>query len=106
MKRWSAIAWIGAVFALLILLGCGRQLEQTAMNEQLITAAGRGDTAAVLRLLAEGADINAQGARGRTAVLAATHSNHVETVRALIQAGADVNIRDERTDNVLLYAGA
>ncbi len=76
------------------------------MNETLVSAAERGDTAAVLRLIADGADINAQDARGRTPVLAATHANRVETVGALIDAGADINIRDDLKDNPFLYAGA
>lgn len=76
------------------------------MQEQLIRAAERGDTDAALRLIADGAAINAQDARGRTPVLAATHGGHAATVRALIQAGADLNLRDSRSDNVLLYAGA
>lgn len=38
--------------------------------------------------------------------MAATHGNHVETVRALIEAGADINIRDNRLDNPFLYSGA
>jgi ankyrin repeat protein len=80
--------------------------EPAAMNELLISAAERGDTAAIVRLLADGADINAQDARGRTAVLAATHANRVATARALIAAGADINIRDHINDNPLLYAGA
>lgn len=100
------LAWISAVLALLALLGCGRELEPAAMNEQLLAAAERGDTSTVARMLAAGANINAQDARGRTPVLAATHGNHADTVRALIDAGADINIRDSRNDNVLLYAGA
>ena len=73
---------------------------------QLIRAAEADDTAAVQRLLKEGADINGRDAQGRTPVMAATHGNRVETVRALIQAGADINIRDNRLDNPFLYAGA
>jgi len=76
------------------------------MNEPLIGAADRGDTAAVLRLIADGSDINAQDARGRTPIMAATHANRVETVGALIAAGADINIRDDLKDNPFLYAGA
>jgi ankyrin repeat protein len=76
------------------------------MNEQLIAAAERGDTAAVLAMISAGADINAQDGRGCTPVMAATHGNHADTVQALIQAGADINLRDNRRDNVLLYAGA
>jgi ankyrin repeat protein len=98
--------WLAAALVALALLGCGRRLEPAAMNQSLISAAEHGDTAAIQRLLAEGADINAQDARGRTPVLAATHARQVDAVRALIQAGADLNIRDSRNDNVLLYAGA
>jgi ankyrin repeat protein len=76
------------------------------MNEPLISAAERGDTAAALQLIAAGADINAQDSRGRTPVMAATHANRVETVGALISAGADINIRDNLKDNPFLYAGA
>ena len=76
------------------------------MNEPLIGAADRGDTAAVLQLIADGSDINAQDARGRTPIMAATHANRVETVGALIAAGADINIRDDLKDNPFLYAGA
>ncbi len=36
----------------------------------------------------------------------ATRGYHVEAVRALIGAGADVDIRDDRLDNPFLYAGA
>ena len=36
----------------------------------------------------------------------ATYHNHVGTVEALIQAGADINIRDHQRNNVFLYAGA
>jgi ankyrin repeat protein len=106
MRYRLLFVWIAALFALPMLVACGHQMEVSAMRESMISAAERGDTATVLRLLAAGADINAQDARGRTPVLAATHANQVETVRALIQAGADLNIRDAQKDNVLLYAGA
>ena len=38
--------------------------------------------------------------------MAATHANQVETVRALIAAAQDINIRDDRLDNPFLYASA
>jgi uncharacterized protein len=78
----------------------------TSVNEELIQAAKAGNTARVLELLGQGADINAQDARGRTPVMAATYGNHVETVAALLRAGADVNIRDDMLNNPFLYAGA
>jgi uncharacterized protein len=81
-------------------------LEQQTMNDHLIQAAERGDTATVLQLLAAGAEINSRDAAGRTPVMAATHGNQVETVQALIVAGADINLQDNRQDNPFLYAGA
>src|SRR5690606_4058652 len=51
-------------------------------------------------------NINSTDELGRTAVVAATYNNQVDTVKALIQKGADINIRDNHLNNVLLYAGA
>lgn len=76
------------------------------LNQQLILSAEKGNTETVLKLLEDGANINATDEQGRTAVLAATYNNEVDTVKALIQKGADINIRDNNLNNVLLYAGA
>ena len=59
------------------------------MTDQLILAVEAGDTASVKTLLQQGAAINGRDALGRTPAMVATHSNHVETVAALIQAGAE-----------------
>ncbi len=83
-----------------------KEKEENTMNQKLIDSAEQGDTKNVLKLLKDGADINATDKNGRTAVIAATHSNKPDTVEALIQQGADINIRDNNQDNVLLYAGA
>ena len=80
--------------------------EIEAMTQALIQAAENGDIATMQRLLVDGANINGQDDRGRTAVMAATHGRQVEAVRTLIDAGADINIRDHRSDNPFLYAGA
>ena len=81
-------------------------VPSTSMSDQLIQAAADGDTATVIALLEGGADIDWQGDDGRTAVMAATVGNHADTVRALIDAEANVDIRDARLDNPFLYAGA
>ncbi len=75
-------------------------------DQALIGAAGRGDLAAVERLIREGASVAARDNRGRTALLVATHGNHVPAARALIAAGADVNAKDDIQDSAFLYAGA
>lgn len=73
---------------------------------RLHEAATSGDVAAIQRLLAEGADVDARDDAGRTPVLAATIARQADAVRALVDAGADVDIRDDRLDNPFLYAGA
>lgn len=113
MGRLRMLSLLLAV--LLIFIGCSGAREQKEnhplegdrqMNAQLIAAAERGDNVEVTRLLEAGADIQAQDEKGRTAVVAATYGNHVDTVELLIAAGADINIRDHMLNNVLLYAGA
>ena len=73
---------------------------------RLHEAAAAGDVAAIERLFAEGADLDARDGAGRTPVMAATLARQTEAVRALLEAGADVDIRDDRLDNPFLYAGA
>lgn len=82
------------------------EAESAKMSAELIRAAAEGNTARVKELIAQGAPLNGQDGRGRTAAMAATHGNFVETVRALLDAGADVNLRDQMLDNPFLYAGA
>ena len=69
-------------------------------------AATRGDVAAIRRLLARGAPVDARDGRGTTPLLAATHANRIDAARVLIGAGADVNARDAIEDSPYLYAGA
>jgi uncharacterized protein len=73
---------------------------------RLHDAAARGDLAAIARLLADGVDVDARDADGRTPVMVATAARQTAAVRALVEAEADVDIRDDRLDNPLLYAGA
>src|SRR3954468_24431100 len=57
-----------------------------ARDQALISAAGRGDTDEVRRLLRQGTSVRATDERGRTALLAASYANHPETMRALLAA--------------------
>ena len=80
--------------------------SQPGAPTALITAAERGDTDALRRLLDTGAPVNARDARGRNAVLAATQGGHEAAARLLIERGADVNAQDEMHDSAFLLAGA
>jgi ankyrin repeat protein len=70
----------------------------------LLDAVERGDRAAALRLLATGADPNAPGPDGTTAVMWAAANGDVELVRALIKAGANVGLKNQFGTSALTEA--
>jgi ankyrin repeat protein len=80
--------------------------RRDTLNNELILAAERGDLKKLEELIKAGANLNAQDHKGRTAMLAATHSNKPEIVKILIDAGADMNLQDDIHDNPFIYAGA
>ncbi|WHY77398.1 ankyrin repeat domain-containing protein [Neobacillus sp. WH10] len=115
MRTWM----MAFVACILLLQGCvstnslepktqekERETVSARLNEQLLEAAERGETNKTSKLIKEGANINAQDAKGRTPTMIATYNKDVETVNVLIKAGADVNIRDDMKNNPFLYAGA
>src|SRR5580693_6717000 len=62
----------------------------------LLDAAEAGDHAAAMRLVsAKGANVNATGADGATAIMYAAANGDLELVRALIKAGADVKLANQ-----------
>ena len=64
------------------------------INEELWTAARKGDVAAVKALLKRGADVNAKFRYGATALSYAADKGHLDVVRTLLEHGADVNVKD------------
>lgn len=68
-------------------------------------AAKVGDCEALQRLLEEpGCDVNEKDARGITALGVAVGFNRIPCVRALLAAGANVSLTDNRGSTVLHYA--
>jgi uncharacterized protein len=88
-----ALAPLGA------LAGCGGSDRPAA--GALVRAAAAGDAAEVRRLL----DVDQRTGDGRTAAAAAALGDHVDVARALIDAGADVNLQDSERNNPLLVCG-
>ncbi|MEN7526201.1 ankyrin repeat domain-containing protein [Cupriavidus sp. DL-D2] len=78
----------------------------TALDRNLITAAGIGDLDLVMRLLNAGASTRAADERGRSALLAALYNRRDDVARALILAGADVNQKDMESNSAFLLAAA
>jgi uncharacterized protein len=57
----------------------------------LLAAAHTGDASAIRQLVAEGADLDARDAHGRTAAHVAAFASHDDALRTLAEAGADMN---------------
>jgi ankyrin repeat protein len=78
---------------------CGMLLATTSIavapEPSLLDAAESGDRATALRLLSKGANVNAVGPDGTTAVMYAAANDDLELVRALIKAGANVKLKNQ-----------
>ena len=80
--------------AIAVLLACASLTPAAEMTP--LAAAESGDHAAAMRLAStRGANVNATGADGTTAIMYAAANNDVELVRALIKAGADVKLKNQ-----------
>ena len=67
----------------------------------LMAAAGRGDTEAMLLLIAKGADINRKNGAGGTALMAAATNGNPRAVGLLLEKGADASVRSKRNETAL-----
>ncbi len=56
------------------------------------------------KLLAKGADVNAQNGRGKTALIEAAESGHSKALQLLIAHRATVNVADNSGETALMYA--
>ncbi len=83
------------VFFSLLLGGC--------FSPPIMVAAHQGDTSSVRALLANGADVNTID-RGFTPLLASLQSGRLETARLLIEAGADVKVKNSEGMAALAFA--
>lgn len=100
---------------LLLLIGlAGAVTAQTAPSQRevssydgLFRAAHEGDVSEIERLIAEGAEVNARDARGRTPVHVAAFASQDAALRALAAAGADMNaLEGQAYDAVTIAAVA
>jgi uncharacterized protein len=70
----------------------------------LLRASAKGDLATVKKLIAEGADVNAADAGGRTPIIEAAWAGHVDVVKFLVEKSADVTIMDNAGYTALMRA--
>ncbi len=71
---------------------------------ELMIASTTGDTRAVARLLAGGADPNAVNGHGSTALMGAAAGGFADVVELLLDAGADSDRRSRRRYTALMFA--
>jgi hypothetical protein len=74
------------------------------IDNQLLSAASNGDTAAAARLLGQGADVDAKDNQGDTALLLAAKSGKTEMVRLLIEKGANIEAKTNVGETALIAA--
>ncbi len=77
---------------------------QQSRNQQLLQAAKIGDIKRTENLIKHGADVDAKGRYGWTALYLATKYNHVKTVQLLLNSEADVNARNNNGSTALQRA--
>ncbi len=109
MKRaFAGIFAMGLVAALAAIPASAQTPPSTAEiagYSALQTAAWTGDVAAIERLMAAGAEIDARDGHGRTALHIAAHARQREAMRTLVRLGADPRALDaQRYDTVTIAA--
>jgi ankyrin repeat protein len=96
--------WLAAVLVLVLLPSLAIAEATATLNEQLIAAAERGDSALVKSLVNKGADLHAKDADGHTILMSAASGGNLELVKYLIDQGADVNAKDDHGATALRWA--
>jgi uncharacterized protein len=81
-----------ASFAAAMLFLASASAQDLGPNARLLAAARAGDHAAVVRALGEGAAVDSRNRLGETALVVALKRERPDIARALIEAGADVNL--------------
>ena len=77
------------------------------LNEQMVSAAFEGNTAAVVELLSQGADVNAEGEySGWTPLMLAARKGNTQLVSLLIARGADLNAKSRVRSRTALMEAA
>lgn len=74
------------------------------LAKQLITAAESGDTAAIKRLISDGANPNTADAGNRSALLLSVMAGYGESAEALLRRGAVVDTADSNGQSALMWA--
>ena len=89
--NWAIAGRASMMVVLMAVLALSATIGIAGVNEDLINAAWRNDLSEVKRLLAAGAEVNAESKDGDTALIIASENGNIEMVKALIDKGANFN---------------
>ena len=92
------------LLALAIIAATGSALKKTYKN--ILEAAERGDTPAVINLIKRGMDVNTADQRGNSLSMIAARTGNVELIDFLLNSRAAVNRRNRFGDTAALLAAA
>jgi ankyrin repeat protein len=90
--------------ATLLVAGCSRHVPRADLDQQLLTAAQRGDASAVRQWLHEGANVDATDANGSTALMLASEQGNLALVNLLLEQNANIRVVDKYGDTALVIA--
>jgi hypothetical protein len=74
------------------------------VNNELLSAASSGDTAAAARLLGQGAEVDTKNNQGDTPLMLATKSGKIDTAKLLIEKGANLEAKNNVGETALIAA--
>jgi tetratricopeptide (TPR) repeat protein len=92
-----------ALFVLFVYC-CHPAAGQYSLNDRLIAAAGRGESAAIQPLLDKGANIEARNGDGETALILAAKYFWTGTVKVLLEKGANIEAKNNGGATALTQA--
>src|SRR5467141_3216946 len=102
--RFLSIVLLGCL-PIAAISGCARhRANSLTLDEQLLLAAKKGDTAAVQHLLKKGAHLDTKDEGGSTALALAAEFGHADTARFLMGKGADKIAAGLEGDDALISA--
>ena len=100
MTATQILLGLGALVAVLVFAKPAMFMSE--QEEGLIEVVAQNDFATVRELVKAGVDINVQDFRGRTALLAAVEGHHLDNAKMFLEAGAEVNLLDDKMDSPLV----
>ena len=96
---------IKQVALIVALIGVFGSISAKSLDEQLYDAARKGQTAQVQQLIQKGANVNVtHGAVQSTPLIVAAFNLHLDVVRELLKAGANVNATTKDNTSALIMA--